>query len=92
MRRLFTGIACMLCFGAIAQITTKEFQLTISNPSSYDVKNEPVVLRINPDEQQSRYTSATVCVWDEDTQTDIEIPSQLDDLNNDGMAEELVFH
>lgn len=91
MRRLFTGIACMLCFGAIAQITTKEFQLTISNPSSYDVKNEPVVLRINPDEQQSRYTSATVCVWDEDTQTDVEIPSQLDDLNNDGMAEELVF-
>ena len=75
MRRLFTGIACMLCYGAIAQITTKEFQLTISNPSSYDVKNEPVVLRINPDEQQSRYASATVCVWDEDPASVLELPA-----------------
>ena len=91
MKTLFTGIACMLSFSAIAQITTKEFELTINNTSTYDIKNEPVVLLINPEEQLNRYASATVCVWDEDTQTDIEIPSQLDDLNNDGIAEELVF-
>lgn len=91
MRKLITGLICMFSIGAIGQITTKKYEITVSNQSAYDKTNEPIVLRLNKEGQAFKYASATICVWDEDTQTEVEVPSQLDDLNGDGMPEELVF-
>lgn len=91
MKRLTTSIAVLLCLGAMGQSATEQFTITVNNPSNFNKNNEPISLLLSEKQQQARYLSATVCVWDEDTQTDVEIPSQLDDLNGDGMAEELVF-
>ena len=91
MRRLTTTLCALLCLSAMGQRATEQFTITIANPSPLDKNNEPVVIPLTEAQQQANYLSATLCVWDEDTQTDIEIPSQLDDLNGDGMADELAF-
>ena len=91
MRRLTTTLSLLLCLSAMGQRATEQFSITVVNSSSSDKVNEPVVIALNPTQQQAAYLSATTCVWDEDTQTDVEIPSQLDDLNGDGMADELCF-
>ena len=91
MRTIITGLTSLLCLGAMGQSATEQLEYTVSNPSKFDKTNAPVVLSLTPEQQAARYLSATVCVWDEDTQTEMEVPSQLDDLNGDGINEELAF-
>lgn len=91
MKKIITSLACILSLSAMGQSSIEQLEYTVSNPTQFDKTNEPVVLRLSQEQQEARYASATVCVWDEDTQTEVEIPSQLDDLNGDGRAEELVF-
>lgn len=91
MRTFITGLTSLLCLGVMGQSATEQLEYTVSNPSKFDKTNAPVVLSLTPEQQAARYLSATVCVWDEDTQTEMEVPSQLDDLNGDGINEELAF-
>ena len=91
MRTIITSLASLLCLNIMGQSASEQLTYTIGNPSKLDKSNEPVVLTLTPEQQAANYLSATVCVWDEDTQTDVEIPSQLDDLNGDGINEEVVF-
>ena len=91
MRTTITSLASLLCLSIMGQSASEQLTYTISNPSKLDKSNEPVVLTLSPAQQAANYLSATVCVWDEDTQTEVEIPSQLDDLDGDGTNEEVVF-
>ena len=91
MRTTITSLASLLCLSIMGQSASEQLTYTIRNPSKLDKSNEPVVLTLSPAQQAANYLSATVCVWDEDTQTEVEIPSQLDDLDGDGTNEEVVF-
>ena len=91
MRTTITSLASLLCLSIMGQSASEQLTYTISNSSKLDKSNEPVVLTLSPAQQAANYLSATVCVWDEDTQTEVEIPSQLDDLDGDGTNEEVVF-
>lgn len=91
MKAITTSLACLLCLNIMGQSSTEQLKYTVSNPSPHDKANAPIVLSLTAEQQAAHYLSATVCVWDEDTQTEVEIPSQLDDLDGDGINEELVF-
>ena len=68
----------------IAQ-TTKTIKIEVSNPSTIDRVDKPVVLKI--DELGLGFVPKSAVVMSEDA----EIPSQLDDLTGNRNADELAF-
>lgn len=62
----------------------QSFGITVTNPAKTDKKDAPVVLKLK-DYTTDRVRSAVV------TLNNQEIPSQLDDLNRDGIYDELCF-
>lgn len=79
MKNLMTMFAVLaLCTTAMA--AEKTVTVTVTNPSSYARKAVPVVMKVEAD-----VTSALVKIGDK------EVPCQLDDLDDDGVYEELAF-
>ena len=77
-------IAVLLC-NLNLFATEKNITLEISNKWNQDKTNEPIVIKLGDLKNNFLIKSATV--WDNGK----EIPSQLDDLNNDRKADELAF-
>lgn len=87
MRKISFYTACLLAFSAAQalQAQEKELTLTISNSWKEAKQNEPVV--VNLEKLNLGFTVQSVIVKEGTT----EIPSQLDDLNGDGKADEAAF-
>lgn len=82
---LIACIACNLSQSVFAQAKEKTISVTVQNDWTQEKKNEPVVIQLNQFKTNFAIQSATV--WDGTK----EIPSQIDDLNRDGDADELAF-
>lgn len=84
---LFLTLA--LLAGSPAAVSAQEAEQTItvevSNPWNHTKTDEPVVIDLNSLQPGFRVRSATV------TENRMEVPSQLDDLDNDRRADELAF-
>lgn len=84
---LFLTLA--LLAGSPAAVSAQEAEQTItvevSNPWNHTKTDEPVVIDLNSLKPGFRVRSATV------TENRMEVPSQLDDLDNDRRADELAF-
>lgn len=84
---LFLTLA--LLAGSPAAVSAQEAEQTItvevSNPWNHTKTDEPVVIDLNSLKPGFRVRSATV------TENRTEVPSQLDDLDNDRRADELAF-
>ena len=87
MRKISFYTACLLAFSAAQalQAQEKELTLTVSNSWKEAKQNEPVV--VNLKKLNRGFTVQSVIVKEGTT----EIPSQLDDLNGDGKADEAAF-
>ncbi|MBQ6801333.1 MAG: DUF4861 family protein, partial [Bacteroidaceae bacterium] len=87
MRKISFYTACLLVFSAAQalQAQEKELTLTVSNSWKEAKQNEPVV--VNLEKLNLGFTVQSVIVKEGTT----EIPSQLDDLNGDGKADEAAF-
>lgn len=87
MRKISFYTACLLAFSAAQalQAQEKELTLTVSNSWKEAKQNEPVV--VNLEKLSLGFTVQSVIVKEGTT----EIPSQLDDLNGDGKADEAAF-
>lgn len=87
MRKISFYTACLLAFSAAQalQAQEKELTLTVSNSWKEAKQNEPVV--VNLEKLNLGFTVQSVIVKESTT----EIPSQLDDLNGDGKADEAAF-
>lgn len=87
MRKISFYTACLLAFSAAQalQAQEKELTLTVSNSWKEAKQNEPVV--VNLEKLNLGFTVQSVVVKEGTT----EIPSQLDDLNGDGKADEAAF-
>ncbi|MGL4519800.1 MAG: DUF4861 domain-containing protein [Phocaeicola sp.] len=70
---------------ATAQNANKTITVTVSNSWNKAKTDEPVVINLHSLKKNFRIKSATV--WE----NDVEIPSQLDDLDGDARADELAF-
>ena len=76
-------VSCLSVF-CVAILHAQSFSIVVDNPSKTDKKDAPVVLKLK-DYTSNRVRSAVV------TCNGKEIPSQLDDLNHDGVNDELCF-
>ena len=76
-------VSCLSVF-CVAILHAHSFSIVVDNPSKTDKKGAPVVLKLK-DYTTDRVRSAVV------TCNGKEIPSQLDDLNHDGVNDELCF-
>ena len=87
MIKISVYTACLLAFIAeqALQAQEKELTLTVSNSWKEAKQNEPVV--VNLEKLNLGFTVQSVIVKEGTT----EIPSQLDDLNGDGKADEAAF-
>ena len=87
MRKISFYTACLPVFSAAQalQAQEKELTLTVSNSWKEAKQNEPVV--VNLEKLNLGFTVQSVIVKEGTT----EIPSQLDDLNGDGKADEAAF-
>lgn len=87
MRKISFYTACLLAFGATQalQAEEKELTLTVSNSWKEAKENEPVVLNLK--ELNVGFNVQSILVKEGEN----EIPSQLDDLNGDGQADEAAF-
>ena len=76
----------LMCFlgMCVMILNAQSFRITVINPAKADRKDAPVVLKLK-DFTNSRVRSAVV------TFNEMEIVSQLDDLNHDGIYDELCF-
>ena len=87
MKRLLTGLALMaFVLGMSAE--NKSLKLTVSNESGVDKINEPVVLRLK-DVKKLKFNVADATV--KQSGTDEALPVQVDDMDGDYKADELVF-
>ena len=82
---LIAGLICGTSQSVWAQAKEKNISVTIQNDWNQEKKNEPVVIKLNQLNVNFAINSARV--WDDNK----EIPSQIDDLNRDGDADELAF-
>ena len=86
MKRITTILIASLICGTSqsvwAQAKEKNISVTIQNDWNQEKKNEPVVIKLNQLNVNFAINSARV--WDDNK----EIPSQIDDLNRDGDADE----
>lgn len=80
MKQTLTVLLGLLLGTSIASADDKVLSVTVENPSSLARKSVPVVMKVDAD-----VTSAFV------TYNGEEIPCQLDDLDDDGLFEELCF-
>ena len=87
MKKSSFSMACLLAIGSVLtlQAQKKELTLTVSNSWKEAKQNEPVV--VNLKKLNLGFTVQSVIVKEGTT----EIPSQLDDLNGDGKADEAAF-
>ncbi len=87
MKKSSFSMACLLAIGSVLtlQAQEKELTLTVSNSWKEAKQNEPVV--VNLKKLNLEFTVQSVIVKEGTT----EIPSQLDDLNGDGKADEAAF-
>ena len=87
MKKSSFSMACLLAIGSVLtlQAQEKELTLTVSNSWKEAKQNEPVV--VNLEKLNLGFTVQSVVVKEGTT----EIPSQLDDLNGDGKADEAAF-
>ncbi|MBR6285392.1 MAG: DUF4861 domain-containing protein [Bacteroidaceae bacterium] len=78
---------CLLASSAnsAAQNQTKNFKLNVKNPLNMARTDEPVVLQLSKMPTTFKVKSATVLVNNQ------EVPSQLDDLDGNGVFDELAF-
>ena len=74
---------CGVSFSVFAE--EKSFMVIVTNDWNMPKENEPVVLKIS--ELNCGFEVKSATVWDGDK----EIPSQLDDLNNDRRMDEIAF-
>ena len=70
-----------------AMLSAESINLKVSNPSKFEVKNDPVVLLLNNYKDIPSKKRADLAVFVGGKQ----ISSQLDDMNKDGIPDELVF-
>jgi hypothetical protein len=68
-------------------ISASNINIKVTNPNNSDIKNAPVVIALNKYKSISVKNRADLAVIVDGKQ----ISSQLDDLNKDGMVDELVF-
>ncbi|MCD8167572.1 MAG: DUF4861 domain-containing protein [Bacteroides sp.] len=87
MKKLALLVLAVLSLNVVAgaQNQKKDITVEITNPSNAERKDVPVVIRLNEADPGFKVRSATV--YDGTT----EIPSQLDDLTLDLIADELAF-
>lgn len=79
---LLSATACLTANGQLRlDKQNKKVYIEVTNPSAAPRKDEPVTVRF----AEGKFRSASV--WD----GKMEIPSQVDDLNENGMPEELAF-
>jgi hypothetical protein len=76
--------ALLLCS---AMLSAESINLKVTNPNKVEVKNAPVVLSLDNYKDIPVGKRADLAVYINGKQ----VSSQLDDLNNDGIADELVF-
>lgn len=82
---LVACIACNLSQSILAQAKEKNISVTVLNDWNQEKKNEPVVVKL--DQLNAGFTVNSAIVREGNK----EIPSQIDDLNRDGEADELAF-
>lgn len=80
-----TCIACNLSQSVWGQTKEQNISVTVQNDWIQEKKNEPIVIKLN--QIHADFTIHSATVWDGTK----EIPSQTDDLNRDGEADELAF-
>lgn len=73
--------------GSAALIQASEIKLKVTNPNKSEIKNAPVVVALDKYNKIAQNERANLAVFVNGKQ----ISSQLDDLNKDGIADELVF-
>jgi hypothetical protein len=77
-----TGIALLF-----SMICSAGIKITISNPNQTDLKDAPVVVKLNEFKKIPLKKRQNLAVFINNKQ----VSSQLDDLNNDSIADELIF-
>ncbi|NDV81242.1 DUF4861 domain-containing protein [Bacteroides sp. 51] len=86
MKKIFFSLLfALVCTAMWAQATEKTISIEVKNNWKKEQADAPVVIKLNDLGLDFQAKSATV--WDGSQ----EIPSQLDDLNNDRKADELAF-
>lgn len=86
MKKIFLSLLCVMACTAIwAQATEKSITVEVKNNWTKEQADAPVAIRLSDLGLNFRPQSATV--WDGSQ----EVPSQLDDLDNDRRADELAF-
>ena len=83
--RIFLSMLMMMCCISLTAQITKTIQVQVSNTSTVDRVDKPVVLKI--DELDLGFVAKSAVVMSGAT----EIPSQLDDLTGNRKADELAF-
>lgn len=82
MKKVILSMFAVITFSsAWAQ---QQIRLTVNNPAKFDKENSPVVLKLS-DYTSDEIRSALVRL------NNVEVPCQLDDLNGDGIFDELCF-
>ncbi len=79
------GALCGMPLTMMAQAQQKQVTVTVQNAWNKAKTDEPVVVKLS--DLKVKFEVRSAQVWDGET----EVPSQLDDLNRDGVADELVF-
>lgn len=81
-KKLFTSLS-LIVLVSLQVFSQKTFDITVTNDTKITRKNAPVVLRLK--DYSNDVKSALV------THNGMEIPCQIDDLNQDGIMDELCF-
>lgn len=84
MRTKFLIPALFLC---VSMLSAESINLRVTNPNKSELKNAPVVLSLDKYKEIPEKKRTDLAVFVEGKQ----ISSQLDDLNHDGIPDELVF-
>lgn len=82
---LFSLLLAMACTIAWAQGTEKTFTIEVRNNWKKEQLDAPISIKLS--ELGLSFQAKSAVVWD----GSLEVPSQLDDLNNDRQADELAF-
>lgn len=86
MKKIFFSLLfAIICTATWAQAIEKDITVEVANTWNKEQPDAPVVIKLN--ELKLNFTVKSATIWDGSK----EIPSQLDDLNNDRKADELAF-
>jgi len=78
-------LGCCIPVCAVGTVTNKTIAIEVSNKWEKAKVNEPVVIKIS--DLKALFSVRSATIWDGNK----EVPSQTDDLNGDGKADELAF-